>query len=191
MSDFPFAEIEEKLKNVLKPSRYTHTIGVAYTAASLAMKYDCNINKAFLAGLLHDCAKAYESECYISMCQKFNLDVSVYEEKNPQLLHSKLGGYLAGCDYGVSDSEIINSIIYHTTGKPDMTLLEKIIYVADYIEPGRDKAKRLDIIRKMSFENIDKAILMILEDTISYLKKKDMVIDPATENTYMFYKGVC
>ena len=90
-----------------------------------------------LAGLLHDCAKCIPGENKIKMCEKYHLNVSEVERENPSLLHAKLGAFLAAKKYHIEDKEIINAIASHTTGHPHMTLLEKIIYIADYIEPGR------------------------------------------------------
>lgn len=182
------SDIQKKLKKRLQKERYRHTVGVAYTAAALAMKYEFDIQKAFLAGLLHDCAKAYKSSKYLQMASVYDISVSDSEEKNPSLLHAKLGACLAKSVYGINDEDILNSIIFHTTGRPGMTLLEKIVFTADYIEPGRYKQKRLDEIRKTAFENIDLCIFMISEDTVSHLKTKPDAIDPNTELTYLYYK---
>lgn len=178
----------KKMSKKLPKERYYHTLGVAYTADSMAMKYGADHDKAFTAGMLHDCAKAFKSDKYILMAEKANIEVSDSERENVQLLHSKLGAYIAKEKYGISDEDILNSITFHTTGRPDMSLLEKIIYIADYIEPGRTKQKRLPEIRKMAFENIDVCLFMILEDTMEHLKSKNNVIDPMTEKTYIYYK---
>ena len=110
------------------------------------------------------------------------------EEKNPSLLHAKLGAYMAETAYGVEDPEILSAIKWHTTGKPDMSMLDIIIYMADYIEPNRDKAPDLANLRKLAFEDIDECLYAILESTVAYLKQKDAVIDPMTEETYLYYK---
>lgn len=179
--------IQKKLSKRLNKERYNHTLGVAYTASSLAMKYGEDIKTAFLAGLLHDCAKAYKSSKYLQMAKDYSVSVTESEEENPSLLHAKLGACLAKNVYGIFDENILNSIIYHTTGRPDMSVLEKIIYIADYIEPGRYKQKRLKEIRETAFNNLDQCMVMILEDTIEHLKTKTNAIDPNTELTYNFY----
>lgn len=180
-------EIQKKLKKKLSDTRYQHSLGVAYTAASLAMKYSEDVNKALIAGLLHDCGKYMSSEEMYSFAIKKFIDISNAESKKPDLLHAKIGSYLALKKYGITDPDINSAIRYHTTGKPDMNLLEKIIYIADYIEPGRDKMPRLDIIRKTAFEDIDECLKMILEDSVNYLKNSNMTIDETTYNTYEFY----
>ncbi len=183
----PNDEIINKLRKCLKKDRFKHTIGVAYTASSLAMRYGENIDRAFTAGLLHDCAKAYSSDEYLKMAKKINISINEFEAQSPGLLHAKLGAYLAREKYQITDEEILSSIVCHTTGKPDMSMLEKIIFTADYIEPGRFKALRLNEIRKMCFENIDEGIRMILSDTMDHLKETKSVIDTMTIDTYNFY----
>ncbi len=183
-----FSAIEDKLKKELDTARYRHTLGVAHTAVCLAMKYGYDINKAYLTGLLHDCAKAYKSKEQVSLAEKLGLEVSEAEKAHPQILHAKTGAYIAKNTYGIKDEDVLNAIRYHTTGKPGMNLLEKIIYVADYIEPNRSVMKRLDVIRKTAFEDIDAALLMILEDTVSYLNTKSPEnVDEMTEKTYEYY----
>ena len=110
--------------------------------------------------------------------------------QNPVLLHAKVGAFYAKEKYGVEDVDILSAITYHTTGRPNMSLLEKIIYVADYIEPHRKKLPRLDEIRKIAFIDLDRAIYMILENSLSYLESGNEKIDSKTEETYRFYKNV-
>lgn len=175
------------MEKVLDNARFEHTLGVAYTAACLAMRYDVDITKAQVAGLLHDCAKCLTNEKRISICKKHNIQMNEAELKNPQLLHAKVGSFLAMEEFDIHDQDIINAILNHTTGRPDMSPLEKIIYIADYIEPGRKQAPNLTSIRKMAFEDPDKALLMILEDTLSYLQSTGSVVDAMTQKTYDFY----
>ncbi len=185
-----FRKIRKKLKDCLSKSRYQHTLGVEFTAAAMAMKYSIDIDRAELAGLLHDCAKCIDDEEKLEECKKYNVKITDVEKRNPFLIHSKLGAVYAHEKYGVDDEEILSAIRCHTTGKPDMTTLEKIIFIADYIEPGRDKAKNLAEIRRISFEDIDEAMYMILRDTLEYLESGEGELDPATEETYIFYKKI-
>lgn len=110
------------------------------------------------------------------------------ELQNPGLLHAKLGAALAAADYRIDDTGILNAIRFHTTGRPEMTLLEKILYISDFIEPGREEIPRLDEIRRMAFIDINRTLLMILENTLSYLKENGEIIDPLTQETYDYYK---
>ncbi|MDE6313390.1 MAG: bis(5'-nucleosyl)-tetraphosphatase (symmetrical) YqeK [Lachnospiraceae bacterium] len=183
-----FPNYQKKLKKELDADRYEHTIGVAYTAAALAMRYEANIQQAQVAGLLHDCAKCIPNSKKIALCEKYNINMSEIELKNPFLLHAKLGAFLAMHKYGVSDKEITSAILNHTTGKPNMSLLDKIIFVADYIEPQRKKQPNLAEVRKLAFVDLDKAMLRILEDTLNFLKVSSGDIDPMTEKTYQYYK---
>jgi len=188
MREYNIDLYRKNLQKKLDSDRYEHTIGVAYTAASLAMRYKYDINKALTAGLLHDNAKCISYEKKLQMCEKYNIHLSDIEKENPALLHAKLGAFLAMHKYKINDKDIISAILYHTTGRPDMQLLEKIIYVADYIEPMRYKARRLDDIRELAFIDLDAALLTILEDTLEYLKSININIDPLTQKTYKFYK---
>ena len=181
---------KKKLQKKLDSDRYEHTIGVAYTAASLAMRYKYDVNKALIAGLLHDNAKCISYEKKIQLCEKYNIHLSEVEKENPALLHAKLGAFLAMHKFNITDKDIISSILYHTTGRPDMSMLDKIIYVTDYIEPMRYKARNLEKIREMAFIDLDKALLKILEDTLEYLKSINGKIDPLTQKTYKFYKNL-
>lgn len=191
-SDFPRikADITKKLEKKLKPSRYTHTIGVAYTAASLAMAHGYPMDVAFIAGLLHDCAKYMSPDELLTFCEKKKIDITDAERRSPQLLHAKAGAYLARHEYGIEDEDILHAITVHTTGMPGMSLLDEIIFTADYIEPNRDKAKRLTEIRQAAFKDFHLAIQMILSDTIDYLKETGKDIDETTYRTYEYYKGV-
>ena len=120
-------KIRRKLMTELDKERYEHTLGVMYTAAALAMRHDEDIEKALMAGLLHDCAKCIPGDTKIKLCKKYRLSVSEVEKENPSLLHAKLGAFLAAKKYHIKDKEIMNSIASHTTGCPHMSLLDKII----------------------------------------------------------------
>nr|WP_317380039.1 bis(5'-nucleosyl)-tetraphosphatase (symmetrical) YqeK [uncultured Faecalimonas sp.] len=180
--------MKKELKLHLDSDRYEHTLGVMYTAASLAMCHGEDIGRAMIAGLLHDCAKGVPNSKKVKLCEKYQITVTESEKKNPELLHAKLGAYMAVHKYHVTDETIAQAITSHTTGRPGMTLLEKIIYIADFIEPGRKEIPKLDEIRKMAFQNIDQALFTILENSLAYLRTRDKVIDPTTEKTYLYYK---
>ena len=181
-------ELIRTLEQELNYKRFVHTLAVAGTASSLAMCYGMNIEKAELAGLLHDCGKCIDVRKMQKMCEKAGLEISPYEAGSGSLLHSKAGSVLAAEKYGCTDPDILNAIRYHTTGRPGMSLLEKIIFVADYIEPSRYTAKNLPEIRKMAFEDIDEALLKILYDTLVYLNSTGNTVDPMTQKTYDYYR---
>ncbi len=182
-------KIRRKLMTELDTERYEHTLGVMYTAASMAMRYDEDVEKALLAGLLHDCAKCISGENKIKLCNKYHLNVSEVEKKNPSLLHAKLGAFLAAKKYHIKDKDVINAIASHTTGCPNMTLLDKIIYIADYIEPGRKELPNMAEVRKLAFTDINECLYRILEDSLVYLNSKNISVDPMTEKTYLYYKN--
>ena len=183
-------EMRLKLVEVLDDARYQHTMGVMYTAASLAMRYGENLENALIAGLLHDCAKCIPGPAKVMLCEKYGIEITDIERKNPGLLHAKLGAFLAAAEYGVQDEDILTSISSHTTGRPGMSLLEKIIYIADYMEPGRKELPNMADVRKLAFEDIDKCLFRILKDSLTYLKSRDFAIDPMTEETYNYYKAI-
>ena len=188
MAEYDLKLLQKQMKEELSEDRYEHTLGVLYTAESLAMRYGVDMTKAAVAGLLHDCAKCIPNAQKIKLCKKHDIEISEMEEKYPSLLHAKLGAYMAEKAYGVSDPEILSAIKWHTTGKPDMSMLDIIIYMADYIEPNRDKAPNLKQIRKLCFENIEEALYQVLEGTLAYLSDRPDMIDPMTKISYDFYK---
>lgn len=175
------------IKDNLNKKRYMHSLGVSYTAASLAMAYNTNIYNAQIAGILHDCAKCYDSDELIKLCKKSGINISDTEYNSPELLHSKYGAFIAQSKLNITDEDILNAIKYHTTGRAGMSELEKIIFIADYIEPSRSNLKDMDIIRKTAFSNIDKAITIVCQNTIDYLQAKGGEIDNTTLETYNYY----
>ncbi len=181
-------KIQEDMAEELDDKRFWHTLGVAHIAAALAMRYDVDINTAYVTGLLHDCAKCISDKKKLSICKKNQIPVSETEQQNPSLLHAKVGAFLASDKYDIKDNNIINAIKYHTTGRPGMSDLEKIIYIADYIEPGRNKAPNLNEIRHLAFINKEQALLKILEDSLFYLNDSQQEIDLTTQETYEYYK---
>ena len=180
-------DIKKRVKKALDKDRWEHTKGVAYTACCLAMANGADPYQAMLAGYLHDCAKCIPNEEKLALCKKYKIRLTELEQRNPYLIHAKLGAFLAAHEYGVEDERICHAIRVHTTGAPEMNLLDKILFIADYIEPLRDKANRLPEIRETAFRDLDEALRMILYDTIHYLAKGTKEIDPATQETYDYY----
>lgn len=180
-----------KIRHTIEKSqdekRFHHTLGVAYTATALAMRYDEDIKKAEIAGMLHDCARCMEHVKSISFCEKHNISITEIEQRNPFLLHGKIGSYMAANKFGIQDEDILNAILNHTTGRPGMSMLEKIVFIADYIEPSRKKQPNLKGIRKLAFEDLEGALIWILKDTLEYLDGKNGEIDPMTQKTYDYY----
>ncbi len=184
---YDFIKMERRLKKELDEERYQHTLGVMFTASALAMCHDADIQQAECAGLLHDCAKCIPNEKKLKLCEEYGIEVSATERKAQYLLHSKLGAYLAKAQYGIDDPEIISSIRWHTTGRPNMSKLEKIIFIADYIEPQRCKAQHLPEIRRLAFEDLNQTVLRILEDTLHYLDKGRGEVDEMSRSAFRYY----
>ena len=184
-----FADIERVLEEILPDKRMRHTRGVCYTAASLAMAHGENVRKAALAGLLHDCAKYMEADELLSYCQEQKIPVSGDELISPKLLHAKVGASIANMRFGIEDEDILRAITYHTTGRPHMTLLEKIVYTADAIEPHRTKMTGLPVYRHLAFTDLDQCVYRIMADTLEYLHLQQKNIDKTTQEAYDFYKN--
>lgn len=180
--------IRKKLKKKLEPGRYEHSLSVSYTAVALAMRYGCDLDQAELAGLLHDCARQYDVDTIYEKCLRKGLSVTEDEEKNRILLHAKYGSYMAEHKYGITDQEILSAITFHTTGRPKMSLLEKIIYIADYIEPRRYKAKNLLQMRRLAFEDLDQALVAIMTGILNYLEETGAAIDEQTREACLYYE---
>lgn len=180
-------KLRKRIKRNLDYDRYRHTLGVMYTAGSLAMKYEADINQAMLAGLMHDCAKCIPVEERFRLCAHYGIRLNHIEIENPALIHAKLGAALAADIYEIRDQEILDAITFHTTGRPHMTQLDKILYLADYIEPNRN-LPNLTSIRSLSFTNIDLGLLATLEGSLDYLNALHRPIDPMTEETVDFYR---
>lgn len=165
-----YEAIRAELAGLLKPSRYTHVLNVAQTAVKLAEAHGEDTDKAYLSGLLHDCAKYLSDEDMLNTAVNLGLNPDEVERRAIQLLHSKVGAEFASAKYGVEDSDIINAVRFHTTGRPGMSRLEKIIYISDYIEPGRSfDTGYLDLLRSVAVSNLDKTLCMILKSVYEYL----------------------
>lgn len=174
-----YAEMDEKLKSTLKPDRYAHSKGVEKVATELAESLGADVEKARFAGLLHDLAKNMDIQKALGIISGLEVDEGIME--NPGLWHGPVGAALLKEEYGVEDEEIYNAVFYHTVGRKNMSLLEKIIYVADLIEPGRDAYLDWSApCREMAKKDIDEALVMITEKSINSLFKRKMTIHPST-----------
>ena len=173
----------EKLRATLKERRFTHTLGVANEAVRLAPRFGVDPEKAYIAGLLHDCAKNFSMEQVEEYCEKYGVTLDPYCMQEKALIHGFLGPVVARADYGVDDPEILSAIYYHTTGKPDMTPLEKLIYIADLTEPGRDadpgrNMQQFSHLRNLLDEDIDEALIYAIGCCIMYVISKGNIIHP-------------
>ncbi|KHO38252.1 phosphohydrolase [Clostridium tetani] len=168
-------EIEDYLKKNLKEKRFLHSLRVKDMAIKMAKFYNIDIEKTKMAALIHDCAKNKKNEELINIVKKYGYDIDKECEKNIQLLHGLVGTIIAKNLMGIKDQDILNAIRYHTTGRENMTMLEKIIYLSDYIEPGR-KYPGVEKVRELAFQDIDKALINSFNITIKYVIEKDQVL---------------
>ncbi|NLL69801.1 MAG: HD domain-containing protein [Epulopiscium sp.] len=171
----------EKLRSSLSPKRFIHTLHVVDTALELADFYHEDREKTKIAALLHDCAKDYPYLLKVQLCKEFHIVLDPITQKNPELIHSFLGAEIAKREYKVEDGYILNSIRYHTTGRANMTLLEKIVFLADYMEPTRLLFPGLEEVRALAYVHLDKAIYQALLLTIAYIKEQGFLLHPLTQ----------
>ena len=190
MAKYDFTKMQKKLSKYLDANRYHHTLGVMYTCAALAMAHGYDLEDAQAAGLLHDCAKCIPNKKKLKLCSQHKISITEFEKEHPFLIHAKLGAYIAEKKYDITDPEILSSITYHTTGKSAMSMLEKIVYIADYIEPMRDKAPNLPTVRQLAFSNLDECMYAILKDTLAYLEENPKDLDATTREAFLYYNDL-
>jgi len=178
LKHLPLEQLRPVALSYLKHKRIPHVLGTEQEAIRLAQRYGADVEKARVAALLHDCTKRLFMEEQLALCETYGIKLDELEQKALKLLHSKTGAAIARDVFGV-DEEIYSAIWYHTTGHADMTLLEKIIYLADYIEPTRD-FPGVDALRKACYEDLDKGLLMGLEMTIEEMTNMGNPVHHAT-----------
>lgn len=188
LSGYNLELLKNKLKSFINTERFKHSLGVMEVAEKLAVHYGYDSERAKIAGLLHDCAKGYSEEELLQMAKKYNLVVDEIQRLIPQLLHGPIGACILPEEFGVKDPVILDAVKYHSTGKPGMHLLEKIIFLADYIEPNR-RCPGLDRLRKVSFKDLNRAIVDAAERTIIYHLQKGELVHPLTLATRNYYLG--
>lgn len=183
MKDTDF--INNWLKENLSEERYFHTLGTANCAKELAEKFNINPDKAYIAGLLHDCAKCFSNEKLLEIIKE-HLQVEESEMQNYKTLHAPVSAYIAEKEFGVEDKEILSAIRWHTLGKLDMTDFEKIVFLADKIEPNTRDKEYTDKIRTLLKEKsgLNKALLKCYKETIKSLVKRDLKICLLTIEIY-------
>jgi len=179
-------EMISKLSQMLIEKRFNHSVGVMNCAVEMAELYGADVEKARIAGLLHDCAKNYSVSEMFELCDKYNVSLDPITRRQTGLIHGFLGAEIAKDIFGIDDEEIYDAIYYHTVGKPDMPLLTKIIYIADSIEPMRH-FEGVDILRKLAFDNIDKALVYQIDMTIKSVLKKGTLLHTNTVDTRNYY----
>ena len=169
-------KIETDLKEILSEKRYNHSISVMNMAEELARIYVVDVVDAKIAALLHDNAKEMSEEEMLKYAEKNNIEVTEFEMLNAKILHGKIGADIARKKYGISE-QIAKAIEYHTTTNPEMDILAKIIYISDKIELTRKiEAFDLDAERKLAKEDLDKTLLLIIDNTTKYLIDNNKMI---------------
>jgi predicted HD superfamily hydrolase involved in NAD metabolism len=172
--------INNKMKEMLPQRRYKHSLNVSNCAIKLSEIYNYDKDKACLAGIIHDCAKYLTTEEVEYYVDKYKIKLDCLEKENLALSHSVIGSYIAKYELKIEDEDIINAVKYHTTGKENMTLLEKIIYMADLIEEDRDFPS-VNLLRELTYNgNLDEALLISFNNTIKFVIENKQLIHPRT-----------
>ncbi len=173
------ARMQEKLRLSLNKRRYEHSVGTMREAIVLADRFGADTNKARLAGLLHDCAR-FRPEKLLALAAHYGMEIDAYEREVPELLHDRLGAYLARDEYGIADDEILDAIRCHQLCRENMTLLDKIVYLADKIEPTRDYPG-VEALRAAAEDDLDRAVLACMDSVHAHLVREGKRIKPEGE----------
>jgi predicted HD superfamily hydrolase involved in NAD metabolism len=171
--------IKSRLKKVMSEERLEHSVNTSKISRRLAIKYNYNADKAEVAGLLHDCAKDLNYEILKKMVLEHNIKVDKIIQRIPKLLHPLVGATIAEKEFNIQDSVILKAIKAHSTGAAQMSLLDKIIYLSDKIEPLRDMAG-VEEAREMAEKDLNRAVLMVLDRGLIYLISKGSFIHPVS-----------
>lgn len=167
------------LRRSLTNERFLHTLAVEREAISLAERYNVDPIKASLAALLHDCAKSFSDEELIRLARSYNIPLSIWDIYCPQVLHAPIGSIFAREYFGIKDREILSAIEKHTTGDKEMSTLDKIIFIADYVEYRRD-FPGVTHLRQILENDLDTAVLFAISLTIEYVMRNKQVLHPRT-----------
>lgn len=186
-----FEELAEIVKSETSNIRFQHILGVVDRAVEYAKFYGVNIADVKISAILHDYTKEYSIERNKEILKRYNYELDQIEEKNPNLIHGKSAGLLAKYEFGFSD-DISNAISYHTTGRANMSILEKIIYLADATEPNRDYSKNeneltLNEVVELIKKDIDEGLIYVLKWTMKSLIRRNLLIHPDSVEAYNYY----
>ena len=186
-----FIKYQAELKKSLKDNerRFWHSISVAITAVNLADIYGADRDNCLISGLLHDYCKSMTLDELFSNCDKYSVDLSEEDRKADGCIHGFLAAKMCKVKFDIND-EIYDAIYYHTCGRPNMTILEKIIYISDFIEPLRRFRDKVGDLRKLAFEDIDASIISAAEASITFLKNRKKFIHSNTLKTLEYYKKI-
>ena len=181
----PMEELEQVVTGLLKPSRVNHVLGCRDTAVELAKRWGADETDAARAGILHDVTKALDGPLQLTLCAEYGTILTDFEIKYPKTLHALTGALVAERIFGENEA-VVNAIRHHTTGKADMSLLEKIIYVADYMEPNRDFPGVEDL-RRLAFSDLDGALKLGLQMTLEHLKRQGAEVSPESRDALAYF----
>jgi nicotinate-nucleotide adenylyltransferase len=185
--NLPMDELERVVISLLKPSRVNHVLGCRDTAVELAKRWGADETDAARAGILHDITKALDGPLQLTLCAEYGTILDDFGKKYPKTLHALTGALVAERIFG-ENRAVVDAIRHHTTGKADMCLLEKIIYVADYMEPNRDFPGVEDL-RKLAFSDLDGALKFGLEMTLEHLKRQGSEVSPESRSALAYLNG--
>lgn len=185
--NLPMEELEQVVIRLLKPQRVRHVLGCRDTAAELARIWGVDETDAARAGMLHDITKALDGPLQLTLCQAYDIMLNEFSAQNPKTLHALTGSLVADRIFGENQA-VVDAICYHTTGKKNMTTLEKIIYVADYMEPNRD-FPGVEELRSLAYTNLDKALKLGLEMTLAVLKARGSDISPESQEALRYLES--
>ena len=185
--NLPLKELEQVVVSILKPNRVAHVLGCRDTAVQLAKHWGADVTDAARAGLLHDITKAIDGPLQLTLCGEYGTMLSDFSRKYPKTLHALTGSLVAERIFGENQA-VVNAIRHHTTGKADMSLLEKIIYIADYVEPNRTLSG-VEQLRHLAFTDLDAALIMGLNMTVSYLNEQGSEVSPESREALAWLTG--
>ena len=179
-SDIDMDDLRQRLQDRLWPSRYIHSLGTAETAQKLAAHWQLDETKAYLAGLLHDAAKSWPEEQLLSLSLLYGVPVDDWTLDHPDLLHGPIAAAMLIDEWNIEDDEIEKAIRCHTLPDEEMSPFDMIIYLADKIEPNRKPWDGLEELRKLAYEDLEKAMAAALAGCMSYVTAKDGDVHPST-----------
>ena len=185
--NLPMEELEEAVIALMNPNRVAHVLGCRDTAVELARVYGENEVDAARAGLLHDITKAIDGPLQLTLCAEYGIVLDTFSRSFPKTLHALTGSLVAQRIFGENEN-VVSAICHHTTGRANMTLLEKIIYIADYVEPNRD-FPGVEEMRAMAYTDLDRAVLMGLESAVAHVRRQGQGLAPATLEALAFLQN--
>ena len=185
--NLPMEQLEEAVIALMNPNRVAHVLGCRDTAVELARVYGENEVDAARAGLLHDITKAIDGPLQLTLCDEYGIVLDTFSRSFPKTLHALTGSLVAQRIFGENEN-VVSAICHHTTGRANMTLLEKIIYIADYVEPNRD-FPGVEEMRAMAYTDLDRAVLMGLESAVAHVRRQGQGLAPATLEALEFLQN--